>query len=391
MERKNIIFVLNEYNGFGGAQRVAAILADEFLQDKHNVAILSINELKNEPSYFSDHIPVKVVHPDGYRPPAPIGLFSSLKSLKFKKALNEIKRRQVFSKKVTEVSDFIDSYGGEDVYIIVVQVYGMEWLQPLLYKPNVKFIGQSHESIMASKGSLRYDRILKFYRQVSKFLLLTEKDSDYFKSIGFTNVDVMKNPTTFREFTDANQLYANKTVVSTGRLVDGKGFDILIESFAKVAVDIPDWKLHIYGDGPLKKSLKNLINILGMKDRIILKGQTDDVKSALKNSSFFVLASKAEGLPMSLIEAQSCGLPCISTDCAPGIREIINEYNDGLVCPVDDIAVLSRHIKNLATNETSFISYSKNAFENSLRFERSTIKKQWYDLFSEIGGNRDGK
>jgi glycosyltransferase involved in cell wall biosynthesis len=201
----------------------------------------------------------------------------------------------------------------------------------------------------------------------------------------------MYNPSPFRQQTDPATLYAHKKIISTGRLIDDKGFDVLIEAFARVANDIPGWKLYIYGEGPAKKSLKNLIDILDMKKRVILKGQTEDVQAELLQSSFFALTSKAEGLPMSLIEAQSCGLPCISTDCAPGIREIVNEYRNGYIAPVGDVPVLSRHIRRLAQNSEIFQSFSEDAYQNSIKFDKEVIKSQWYDLFEELGGHKDVK
>ncbi|KZE97091.1 putative poly(glycerol-phosphate) alpha-glucosyltransferase [Geobacillus stearothermophilus] len=363
---------------------MAAILANEFSNDGHHVAVLSINEQENQPSYFAEHIPVFVLHKDGYRAPVPKSLYSNLKALKIRTVARELNRRRQLSKRRKDVIRFFERYGDETVYVIVVQVWGMQWLTPLLYKPNIKIIGQSHESYEASKNSQRYKRILRYYRQVSKFLLLTEKDAEKFKKDGFTNTGVMYNPTTFRVYNDPRKLYANKTVVSMGRLVDGKGFDVLIKAFARVSHEIPEWKLDIYGDGPEKESLQTLIDVLNMKNVIHLKGTTSKPQEVLSSSSFFVLASEAEGLPMSLIEAQSCGLPCISTDCAPGIREIINEYEDGLIAPVGDVDVLARHIRRLAKNEQLFYSYSQNAYRHSEKFEQKHIRDQWYKLFEEL-------
>jgi len=387
MPNKNIVFVLNEYNGHGGAQRVASILADEFIQDGHNVAVLSINEQANAPSYFSDKVNVHVLHKDGYRAPIAKEISSNLKALKVKTVLSEVKRRVQLRKRRKDVERFFASYGESEVFVIVIQVWGMQWLQPLLYNQNIKIIGQSHESYIASKGSHRYKRILKYYRQVSKFLLLTKKDAEHFEGQGFSNVRVMYNPSPFRTNSNPDDLYSHKRIVSTGRLIEDKGFDVLIEAFAKAALDIPEWKLHIYGEGPAKKSLQALIKGLGMDGRIILEGQIADVQSVLKQSSFFVLTSKAEGLPMSLIEAQSCGLPCISTDCAPGIREIVDEYNNGYIAPIGDVPVISRQIKRLASDPTLFNSLSRNAYDHSAKFEKGEIKNQWYNLFEELGGN----
>lgn len=391
MQNKNIVFVINEYNNHGGAQRVASILTNEFRNDGHNVAILSINEQKNVPSYFTSDIPVKILHENGYRAPLAIEISSNLRDFKLLKVQKELKRRYLLKKKRDEVRKYFEAYGNQEVFVIVIQVYGMQWIQPLLHKKNIKVIGQSHESVIASRGSHRYKRILRYYRQVSKFLLLTRKDADYFDEIGFNNTSVMYNPSPFRQYKSPKELYSHKKIVSSGRLIDDKGFDVLIESFAKVAAEIPEWTLHIYGDGPAKKSLENLIKIFDLEDRIFLEGQTEDILRVLTKSSFFVLSSKAEGLPMSLIEAQSCGLPCISTDCAPGIREILDEYRNGLIAPVGDVHILARHIKRLANEQEMFYSYSENAYENSLKFDKTIIKQEWYELFEELGAKENGQ
>ncbi|WP_051348509.1 glycosyltransferase family 4 protein [Peribacillus kribbensis] len=387
MQKRNVVFVLNEYNGHGGAQRVASILAEDFVRDGHNVAVLSINEQKDAPSYFSKDIPVQIVQKNGYRATAPKELSSNLKAFRLNTVAKELKRRRELAKRKQEVEKFFDKYGDQEVFVIVIQVWGMQWVQPLLYRPNVKIIGQSHESYIASKASSRYKRILRYYRQVSKFLLLTQKDADHFEGQGFSNVGVIYNPTPFRKQVDPKVLYSSKTIVSTGRLIEAKGFDILIEAFSRIAQDLPGWKLEIYGEGPAEKSLQTLIDILDLNDRVFLMGQTKDVQAALSASSLFVLSSKAEGLPMSLIEAQSCGLPCISTDCAPGIREIVGDYKNGYVTPVDDIQLLSRQMKRLLTNPELFYEFSQRSYESSARFDKEYIKSQWYDLFEEIGGN----
>ncbi len=384
MKRRNIVFVLNEYNGHGGAQRVAAILAEDFLEDGHHVAVLSINEQENEISYFPEKIPVIVLHKDGYRAPLPKPIMANLKSLKIRTVAKEIFRRHQLKKKRKDVEKFFASYGDEPVFVIVVQVWGMQWMEPLVYWDNIKIIGQSHESYLASKNSHRYKRIMEYYRQVDKFLLLTEKDAEHFRTQGFTNIGFMYNPAPFRKKNDPKDLYANKTIVSMGRLVKEKGFDVLIQAFARISSHVPDWKLHIYGEGPEKKSLQTLIDVLGMNDKIFLKGKTEQSDKVLSASSLFVLTSKAEGLPMSLIEAQSCGLPCISTDCAPGIREIIHEYENGFVTPVDDVPLISRHMLRIIKNPELYYSFSRNAFENSSKFERTNIRNKWYELFEEL-------
>jgi glycosyltransferase involved in cell wall biosynthesis len=382
--KRNIVFVLNDYDGLGGAQRVTATLAKKFKEDHHKVEILSINKQNNTTNYFPSDIPIKVLHEDGYRAPLPKSIVHNIKSLKFKLAYKEIKRRKMLAKKQREVINYFSKFGNEDVFVIVVQVWGMQWIEPLLYQSNIRIIGQSHESYIATKNSHRYKRILKYYRQVSKFLLLSERDAKRFEADGFNNTAYIFNPTPFRSDEKPSNLYNNKTIISTGRLVEEKGYDILIQAFARIVNDIPDWELHIYGEGPERENLENLIDVLGLKDKVKLMGTSSNIQNALENSSFFVLASKAEGLPMSLIEAQSCGLPCISTDCAPGIRDIIDEYKNGLIVPVDDEILLARQMRRLAKDQNLFNQFSQNAYSASLKFEINNIVNQWYDLFDEL-------
>lgn len=385
LQKKNIVFVLNEYNGHGGAQRVASILANDFVADGHNVKILSINEQQNQPSYFNDEIEVNVIHDDGYRAPMEKALFPHLKSFKFKVVSKELKRRRQLIKSRLKVEKFFDQFGDEMVYVIVIQVWGMQWLENLMYRDNIKIIGQSHESFAAAYNSHRFKRILKYYKQTAKFLLLTEKDAAKFENLGFTNVGVLHNPTTYRKQQNAKKLWENKTFISVGRLIEDKGNDLLIEAFNKVKNQLPGWKLEIYGDGPDYKSLKLLIDIYNLQDRVFLKGRTENALEVYEQASILLLGSKAEGLPMTLIEAQSCSLPCISTDCAPGIKEIINEYETGLLATVGDADQFSRHMVRLAKDFNRYEAYSKNAYIESQKFERNYIKQQWYELFDEVG------
>ncbi|PPA70286.1 glycosyltransferase [Jeotgalibacillus proteolyticus] len=389
MENKKVVFVLNEYNGHGGAQRVAAILSEEFIKDGHEVSILSINESKDEDSYFTNEIPVTVLHEDNYRAGLPKELSSNLKAFRLNTVMKEVIRRKQLEKRRKDVKKYFEQFGDSDVFVIVVQVWGMQWLEEVLYKKNIHIIGQSHESYAAGRFTKRYKNILKYYRQVSKFLLLTQKDEESFQNEGFQNTGMIYNPTPFRDQVDPEKLFSNKVLVSSGRLVEGKGFDVLIEAISLIKEELGEWKLHIYGDGPERESLENLIKILELEDHVFLKGQTNNIEESLKKSSIFVLTSKAEGLPMSLIEAHSCGLPCISTDCAPGIREIIIDYKTGYITPVDDAHLISRHILRLIQNPDVFNQFSKEAFQSSLKFDRSVIKKQWYELFEEVGGYKN--
>lgn len=125
-------------------------------------------------------------------------------------------------------------------------------------------------------------------------------DTTKFKPLA-TNLDIKEQPT------------ENKTQIIVGcaaRLVPEKSLSILIESIA----EIDNCQLKIAGDGPEKQALIELTESLGLMSRVEFIGHTDDMVSFYQSIDIFVLTSQHEGLPLSLLEAQACGVPVICSD-----------------------------------------------------------------------------
>lgn len=119
-------------------------------------------------------------------------------------------------------------------------------------------------------------------------------------------------------------------IVTCGRLAPQKNHKLLIDAFAEVVKEHPYAKLKIYGEGSLRDVLQEQINKLGLQDKALLMGATNDVAKALQTADLFVLSSDYEGMPNALMEAMAAGVPCISTDCpCGGPRELFGEllYN----------------------------------------------------------------
>lgn len=132
---------------------------------------------------------------------------------------------------------------------------------------------------------------------------------------------------------DCNKLcnYDSKRVVALGRLDEQKGFDMLIDAWNIVSRKHPEWKLDIYGNGCLKESLQNQIADLELTHCIALHPFTKDVVNVLASVSFYAMSSRHEGFALVLIEAMSCGLPCVAFDCPSGPRELIENEKNGVL------------------------------------------------------------
>lgn len=126
-----------------------------------------------------------------------------------------------------------------------------------------------------------------------------------------------------------------KTLLWTGRMIEQKGLETLLESFALV-VERRDCRLILVGDGPLRAGLAALAESLGVAERVDFVGFDNNPLRYMARADLFVLSSRWEGLANVLIEALACGCPVVSTDCNYGPAEILEGETYGLLARVDD-------------------------------------------------------
>lgn len=172
--------------------------------------------------------------------------------------------------------------------------------------------------------------------------------------------------------------------ITMGRLIELKGHKSLITAFSKVKEHLPNSRLFIIGDGPLKEEYQSLINDLNLKDHIILLGLVKNPYKYLANSDIFVFSSLFEGFGMAILEAIACGLPVISTDCETGPREILNNGEYGMLVRVDDSDDLAEKMITLAKNEELLSYYVKKSSERISQFDMNRIIKKWIYLIDSF-------
>ena len=169
----------------------------------------------------------------------------------------------------------------------------------------------------------------------------------------------------------------NKRIIAVGRLTKQKGFDFLIEAAVLIREQLPDWHIDIFGSGEDKSDLQAQINSLNLEKFVKINPPTKNIQCELLKSSIYLMTSRWEGLPMILIEAKSCGLPCVSFDCPEGPADIIKHSEDGFLVELGDIKTLVRYVVELATDEKLLNRYSQSAIINSLEFSPTIIFPKW--------------
>lgn len=117
---------------------------------------------------------------------------------------------------------------------------------------------------------------------------------------------------------------------------------------AMAAIIDSSWRLRLVGDGPLLEETKALASRLGIKDRVEFSGTRTDVAALLAQSDVFVLSSRFEGLPISILEAMRAGLPVVASDVG-GVSELV-DAETGILVPQGDAAALADGLKRLLSD-----------------------------------------
>jgi GalNAc-alpha-(1->4)-GalNAc-alpha-(1->3)-diNAcBac-PP-undecaprenol alpha-1,4-N-acetyl-D-galactosaminyltransferase len=173
---------------------------------------------------------------------------------------------------------------------------------------------------------------------------------------------------------------AEHVLVAMGRLVEEKGFSLLIRAFAAIAAKHPTWSLEIWGIGPQRHALERLALRLVVSGRVRLKGFTRRPAEVLERSDLFALSSLSEGFPNALCEAMVAGLPVVSFDCSSGVRQIIRHGVDGVIVPTIRVAALAEALDRLMSSRDERARLAGRAVEAADRFAIEKAMAQWEAL-----------
>lgn len=130
-------------------------------------------------------------------------------------------------------------------------------------------------------------------------------------------VDVEKfqyNETVRREYRQVLGIEDKLVVGHVGRFHEAKNHGFLLESFARLLELRPDARLLLVGDGELRGEIEKKIAELGIGDSVLLTGNRSDVAELMQAMDLLAFPSKWEGLPVTVVEAQAAGLPCLISD-----------------------------------------------------------------------------
>jgi len=228
------------------------------------------------------------------------------------------------------------------------------------------------------------------YRRAAAVATVTQRGARYMEEKFGCAVTVIPNPVPFAPLEAATKPSCREenserhTILAVGRLMPVKGFDLLIEAFARVAESYPNWNLRILGEGHLREPLAQSATQRGLSGRVSMPGFIDDVRAEMQQADLFVLSSRFEGFPMALLEAMSEGCACISFDCETGPRELIKHGENGWLVPAGDVAALGKALVTLMGDAALRQRLGEHARQVIKTYSLPAVLDQWNALINAV-------
>ena len=358
---------------FGGAERVAVMWANGFVEKEHEVMIVS--NLFDPITYEIDQrVLVRNLVSDNQR-----------KWKKWGSAIGNVRKA---------VKEF-----QPDVVIGVMSTCSIIARMATIGK-GIPVIATEHNSFdrPSSAPLSKWEKITKFFlnRAYSHVTVLTEADRQYIDT-RLNNVEVMPNPLALQPVEMIPE--KKKVLLAAGRLDVWytKGFDLLIRAWGKVnrqltidneqwAISYNNWRLQIAGTGSEEslQYLKQLCKESGVENSVDFLGFRTDIEELYKQSEIFVLSSRYEGFGLVLIEAMSQGCACVACDYNGRQREIITDDSMGLCCEPENVEALTSNIKKIIEDEEYRKSVQLKAIERSKYYSIDNIMDRWETLLAQI-------
>lgn len=371
-----IVYCLPSTYRMGGVERIISGKANMLTEMGHDVSIITTDQ-QGRPPYFEINGKIKC-HDLGinYSENKRRGLIKKL----FYFFYNSYLHKKRLEKLLTELrADIvISTFFNEMAFLPQIKDGSKKIVEFHFSKPMFSFTRR--KGIMGYVDKFMMSQNIKKLRKYDRFVVLSQEDVQNWKELN--NVSVINNVCTIGIVERAK--LEEYRVISIGRYEFQKGFDRLINSWALIAQQVPDWTLHIFGEGSLRSVLAKQIQDLHLENSVFLDGATNDINKELSKSSIVAFTSNYEGFLMAIVEVESAGLPVVSFDAPCGPKDIIRDGEDGFLVKNGDIEGLGKRLLSLMQDDGLRKKMGEKAFENSKRFTPEVIMPQWISLFETI-------
>jgi len=320
---KKVMIAVTTLSG-GGAERVVSVWANQLAAAGYDTALLVYGRVENE-YRISENVRVKTV----------AATYKEYKSLGHFKRLNRM--RDILKE---EKPDVLISFLPRMQIWMMMASFGIKLRR-------VETVRVSPWEIYKNNRIEHFLWMLCYHRADATIFQTAEQGEYFSKTIRERGV-VIPNPIASQYCENPKQNYSDSAVrfVAAGRIAEQKNYPVMIEAFGIAHRERPDLRLSIYGTGDktYMDAIQQRIDERGLSSVITMHGRTNDTLSVLQQSDAFLMTSDFEGMPNALVEAMAVGLPCISTNCRTGPRDLIDHGENGFLVSTGDAEAIAEAV-----------------------------------------------
>lgn len=338
---KRFLFVTRTLTG-GGAERFVATFASYLADRDEDVYIISYEKSKND-YVISENVKLFYL-PD---------------------------RKRNFYRKITRITDtrkIIKKTCPDIIIPFINSVMFCSWIAS--WGTKSKLIYTVRVSPWDREGTILTDLMERIVAKYSNAIMVqTNEQGDYFRNKYENKIHVVPNPVSDRFIKSQKNKYGRriKKIMMVGRLDRQKNYELAINLFEKLHHLYPDLILEIYGEGPDKSSIQDILQKKGLLGVCVLKGRSNTIEKEMLESDAFLMTSDYEGMPNALMEAMTIGLPCISSDCRTGPKDLIDDGKTGYLFQTGNIDSLYEKCLIMLQNPQLAEKIGKEAREHMLK------------------------
>ena len=357
-----IAFIIPHF-GTGGAERVASLLCNYWITEGHSVCVITFEEVGAAGSYTLDER--ILVHQT-----------DSLNTQQ-----NLLSRIATNARRISRIRSSLKAFRPDVILAFMTEANVVAlWSAVGLGIPVV--ISERNQPDRPGLGFWRRLARRLSYPMAASLIVQTEPIAQWAKERFRIPIHILPNPVSGMT-TEVGE-HSAKRVIAVGRLVRQKGFDLLIDSFAKIAARHPDWTLEIYGEGSERPALEAQVERRGCVDRIKLPGICKNISYVYADAGLFVLPSRFEGYPNAMLEALVAGCPVIATNCPGASGQILGGGRYGMLVESENVDALASALDRMLSSETSRAKFASQGTTAVVALDTPIVGSQWLDLLMSV-------